>query len=549
MIYTAAQTSSTPPIPQLDILSFLFDSPFALATDSTVLHAEAANPTNAITKAVARVWTRRIAHTLRTRFGIGQHGRGKDVVLVISSGQMMLPILFYGIIAAGGVASLASSSSTPTELATQIRQGSAKLCVSCSSTQDILLSAARLCEFPFHRCLILDSASQWRLRMLTGSSGQNIVGDAELDWERVTDREELENGLVCLLYSSGTTGTPKGVKFSHRNFVAAAIVTGSTLREHWRAIGRWEFRTLAHLPAAHIAGALGYFILPFYYGGITYWMPKFEFNDFLKFNRSLGITSFFSVPPIYLLIAKSPLVTDQFRALKSVTSGAAPLGKDLQVSASKRLGVFLAQTWAMSESTGPVSGGEVGREDLSGSTGPLLPHMEVRIVDEEGRNCPPNMPGEILVRGPTITKGYLNNPAANANGFKDGFLVTGDVGFFEGDRLHVVDRKKELIKYKGLQVAPAELEAVLISHPQILDAGVVGVYDAENATEVPRAYVVADRNAISAAVIQEFVKRRVAGHKRLRGGVEFVTAIPKSASGKILRKDLRVWARTAGVKL
>ncbi|KAJ7747829.1 hypothetical protein B0H16DRAFT_1675626 [Mycena metata] len=544
MIYTAGQTQD--PIPQLDLLSFLFDSPLTLATETTLLHADAANPSNGITKAQARIWTRRIASTLRTRFGVGRDGRNKDVVLVISSGQMLLPILFYAIIAAGGVVSMASTSFTPEELAKQIQQGSPKLCISCSITQDVLLAAARLCEFPSHHCLILDSAP-WRLRMLTGSSGQNIVGESELSWERITAKEELEDSTICLIYSSGTTGAPKGVKLSHTNFVAAAVST--SLREHWRTHGKWEYRTLAHLPAAHVAGALGYFILSFYHGGITYWMSKFDFPSFLECNRRLEITSFFSVPPIFLLIAKSPLVKDQFRSLKSVSSGAAPLGKDLQISVSKKLGVFLTQIWGLSETTGPASGGENNVEDLSGSVGPPIPYVELRIIDESGNDCPPDIPGEVLVRGPTVTKGYFNNPTANAEGFRDGYFLTGDIGFFQGDRLHIVDRKKELIKYKGLQVAPAELESLLISHPQIMDAGVIGIYDELNATEVPRAYVVADKTVISATAIHEFVKTRVANHKRLRGGVEFVAAIPKSAAGKILRKELRAKAASTMAKL
>ncbi|KAJ6593925.1 4-coumarate-CoA ligase [Mycena capillaripes] len=550
MIYTAANPTGLPAVPQLDLLSFLFDSPLTLAAETTVLHADAANPDQGITKALARVLTRKMAHTLRTRFGIGQHGSGRDVVVVMSTGQMVLPILFYAIIAAGGVASLASPSFKPEELARQIQQGSAKLCISCPTSQDVLSSAARLCDFPLHRCLVLDSPSpQGRLRMLTGSSLQTIVGESELDWERITNQQELENSLICLLYSSGTTGPPKGVKLSHTNMVAEPFVTGAAVREHWRNNGKWDYRTLAHLPTAHVAGVQGYFVIPFYQGGTTYWMPKFDFGDFLEFNRSLRITNFFSVPPIFLLIAKSPLVKDHFRSLKSVTGGAAPLGKELQSEVSKKLGVFLAQTWGLSETTGGATGGDINFEDLSGSVGPLFSHMQVRIVDDAGNDCPPDTPGEVLVQGPIVTKGYFNNPEANADSFKDGYFCTGDIGFFKGDRLHIVDRKKELIKYKGLQVAPAELEAVLISHPHILDAGVIGIFDEEAQTEVPRAYVVADQTVISAKAIQDFVKSRLASHKQLRGGVVFVPAIPKSPAGKILRKDLRVMANTTKAKL
>ncbi|KAJ7703171.1 hypothetical protein B0H17DRAFT_1042041 [Mycena rosella] len=537
MLYTGNPTG---PIPQLDILSFLFDSPFALATETTVIHAEAANPGNAITKASARQLTRRIAHTLRERFGIGGNGAGKDIVLVVSTGQIMLPILFYAIIAAGGVASLASPSFKGEELARQIEQGPAKLCISCLASRDLLRSAASLSQFPLDRCLILESApSQWRLHMLTDTSAQNIIGQLELDWERITAKEELENSLICLLYSSGTTGPPKGVKISHTNVVAEAVIAGEGLREHWRTAGKWDYRTLAHLPTAHIAGVQGYCVIPFHQGGTCFWMPSFNFEKFLAFNKSLRITTFFSVPPIFLLISKSPLVQDHFRTLKAVTAGAAPLGKELQISASKKLGVFLAQTWGLSETTGSVSGGDVNFEDLSGSVGPLLSHVLIRIIDEADNDCPPNTPGEILVQGPVVSKGYHNNPGANAEAFKDGFLRTGDIGFFQNSRLFIVDRKKELIKYKGLQVAPAELEAVLVSHPHILDAAVIGIYDEKEATEVPRAYVVADKTVVSAKAIQEFVKGRLASHKQLRGGVQYIESIPKSPAGKILRKNLK----------
>ncbi|KAJ7497319.1 hypothetical protein FB451DRAFT_1210974 [Mycena latifolia] len=542
MLYTGNLIGA---VPQLDLLSFLFDSSLTLAGETTVIHAEAANPSNGITKALARRLTRRIAHTLRVRFGIGANGSGKDIVLVISTGQIMLPILFYAIIAAGGVASLASSSFKSEELARQMAQGPAKLCISCATSQDILSSAARLNQFSLDRCLVLESpsrSSQWRLYMMTDASAQNIVGDSELDWKRITAKEELENSVICLLYSSGTTGPPKGVKISHTNTVAEAYIAGQSLRDHWQNTGKWDYKTLAHLPTAHIAGVEGYFVIPFYQGGCCFWMPSFNFADFLAFNSSLAITTFFSVPPIFLLVTKSPLVTDQFRALRAATAGAAPLGKELQISASKKLGIFLAQTWGLSETTGSVSGGDVDFEDLSGSVGPLLPNVLVRIIDESANDCPPNTPGEILVQGPIVTKGYHNNPEADAEAFQDGFLRTGDIGYFQGTRLHIVDRKKELIKYKGLQVAPAELEAVLLSHPHILDAAVIGVYDEKECTEVPRAYVVADKTVISAKAIQDFIKGRLASHKQLRGGVEFVATIPKSPSGKILRKDLRAMA-------
>ncbi|KAJ7273161.1 4-coumarate-CoA ligase 2a [Mycena rebaudengoi] len=535
MIYTAAQSDNIE-LPRLDLLSFLFG-----ARTNADLQNRAYPPYP------LRDWP-----TGKRQGRCGRNFRWSNV----SSH------LFYGIIAAGGVASLASPSFKTDELVRQIQQGSAKLCISCPTSQDILAAAAPLCGIPLDRCLLLASSPQFRLSVFNDPTASHIVGDSELKWERITDMNELENSLICLLYSSGTTGPPKGarlkfppefkaalllmtsqgVEVSHLNLVSQAYLTGKVYRDEWRTNGKWDYRTLAHLPTAHAAGVVGYFVVPFHHGGITYWMPKVDFAEFVALNESLAITIFFSVPPIYLLITKSPLVKNQFRALRSAIAGAAPFGAELQVAASKRLGVHIGQTWGLSETTGSTTLGEFNTEDLSGSVGILLSNMKIRIVDDSGKDCPPNTPGEVLVSGPIVTKGYYKNPEANRETFKDGFLYTGDIGFFKDGRLHIVDRKKELIKYKGNQVAPAELEALLISHPQILDAGVIGVLDEEQATEVPRAYVVADKTVISARDIQEFVKSRLASHKQLRGGVEFVPAIPKSPSGKILRKDLRAMA-------
>ena len=163
------------------------------------------------------------------------------------------------------------------------------------------------------------------------------------------------------------------------------------------------------------------------------------------------------------------------------------------------------------------------------------------MVDEENKDVEPGQEGELWLKGPVIFRGYHNNPVADRDSFEDGWYKTGDVGVFKNNLFYIVDRRKELIKYKGMQVAPAELEALLISHDDILDAAVIGVEG--EGTEVPRAYVVADPKKISEQQIKDFVKKNVAQYKQLRGGVVFLPEIPKSPSGKILRKDLRAAAK------
>ena len=167
--------------------------------------------------------------------------------------------------------------------------------------------------------------------------------------------------------------------------------------------------------------------------------------------------------------------------------------------------------------------------------------MSIRIIDEDLHDVPAGSPGELLFKGPVVTRGYHNNPQATRDAFLDGWFRSGDIGEFRDGKVYLVDRKKDIIKYKALQVAPAELETVLLSHPLIADAAVIGVPG--NHTELPRAYVVADRKRIDEEKIKAFVKERVADYKQLRGGVVFVDAIPKNASGKILKKDLRALAQ------
>lgn len=362
---------------------------------------------------------------------------------------------------------------------------------------------------------------------------------------------------------------------SHRNLVAQAVIPGDMFKS-WIAESRpdFEYRTIAHLPTAHIAGIQGYLISkyiwtkcsetytnvvltpltdPFYMGGPVYWMPRFDFQQFLAYNAKYRITFFFTVPPIYLLIAKSPDVTDQFKTLEVAISGAAPLGKELQYAASQKLGgpdTFISQTWGLSETTGSSTIMPLGTSDDTGSVSPLIPNMLARLVDDDGKDVEPGTPGEVLVKGPVVCKGYYNNEAANSEAFTGEWFHTGDIAEFRHGMFYIVDRKKELIKYKGMQVAPAELEALLLSHEDILDAAVIGVPVEDGTSEVPRAYVVADARKISGRAIVEWVKGRVAGHKQLRGGVMFMDAIPKSPAGKILRKDLRVLAkRREGAKL
>lgn len=543
------QPSRNMEVPDLDVLTLLFESKQCYQPDDTILHAEAAEPSNHVTKGKLRQDLKKLAHVFRNKFGIGASGPSKDVVFTISTGHYLLPLTFYGTVAAEGIFSSTSPGATPDELAFQLKQTTPKIILCNPDTQANAIAAAKKVDFPLNKIISYRGAKE--LELFEAVSGTKIpIPNQALEWRRITDRHELEYSVVCLLFSSGTTGLPKAMKLSHRNLVSGGTLLLEPIKEFNAAHRPEGFRYvgLGHLPVAHIAGVQGYLVNSVYMGGTLYWMPRFDFVKFCEYFKKYQATSGFSVPPIYLLISKSPLVTDQFDTWVDAIAGAAPMGEDLQVEVSKKLGrgtTKLRQTWGLSETTGSITTVPIDRTDLGpGTVGGLVPSHYAKLIDEDGNDVEPGKEGEILVRGPLVIKGYWNNPKADAEAFKNGWFYTGDIGVFRDGWLYIVDRKKELIKYKGTQVAPAELEAVLLSHPKILDAAVIGV--SGEGTELPRAYVVADEKQIAAEEIKSFVAKQVAKYKQLRGGVVFIPAIPKSPSGKILRKDLRLLAKKDG---
>jgi acyl-CoA synthetase (AMP-forming)/AMP-acid ligase II len=342
------------------------------------------------------------------------------------------------------------------------------------------------------------------------------------------------NDLVTLPYSSGTTGLPKGVMLTHRNLVANLCQTAGVHETEDDDV------VVAVLPFFHIYGLVVLMNAAVSNGSTIVTMPRFDLEGFLRLIQEYRVTRAYVVPPIVLALAKHPLV-EQFdlSSLRLILSGAAPLSGELSDACAARLGCRVRQGYGMTE-TSPVTHVIPDADETSdrGAIGPPIPNTECRIVEVGGtEDVAAGEPGELLIRGPQVMRGYLNNPEATAATIDaDGWLHTGDLAEIDdAGNFRIVDRLKELIKYKGLQVAPAELEALLLTHPAIADAAVIASPD-EEAGEVPKAFVVV-RSETAPDELMAWVAERVAPHKRIRR-LELLDEIPKSPSGKILRRVL-----------
>ena len=348
--------------------------------------------------------------------------------------------------------------------------------------------------------------------------------------------------LVALPYSSGTTGLPKGVMLTHHNLVSNLCQTHSVEQLSDAEV------LIGILPFYHIYGMVVIMSGAIRAGGTIVTMPRFDLEQFLELLQTHGVTMAYLVPPIVLALAKHPLVDNyDISKLRNILSGAAPLPESVARACIERHGVMLRQGYGLTE-TSPVTHANGGdREIKHTSVGSALPNTEFRIVDlGTGTDADTGQLGEVWIRGPQVMKGYLDNPEATSDMIdNDGWLHSGDIGYADADGyLYVVDRLKELIKYKGMQVAPAELEGVIQAHPAVADVAVIPVPDLE-AGEIPKAFVVLKTDArATAGEIMAHVADRVAPHKKVRE-LEFIDAIPKVPSGKILRRQLRDRERAA----
>lgn len=358
-----------------------------------------------------------------------------------------------------------------------------------------------------------------------------------------------QSDTAGLLYSSGTTGTSKGVVLTHRNFICTGLMLSAEQDE-----ADEDTRTyLCFLPMFHVFGLSDVNYAQLQRGNTVVVMEKFDMEKMLGAIERFRVTHLFLVPPVVIGLAKQGKVRKyDLSSLRWICSGAAPLGSDLMEEVSELFpNVEVVQGYGLTESCGIISlEHPKGGARQFGSTGYLMSGIQAKVISvDTSKPVPPNQKGELLFRGPNMMQGYFNNPEATKITLdQEGWLHTGDLGYFdEKGQLYVQDRIKELIKCKGFQVAPAELEGVLTTHPEILDAAVVPMEDAE-AGQVPVAFVVPRNSSLTEVDVQKFVASQVAPFKRLRW-VIFENSIPKTASGKILRRELVVKVKALGRKI
>ncbi|KAJ7952021.1 4-coumarate:CoA ligase [Quillaja saponaria] len=454
-----------------------------------------------------------------------------DVIMILLPNSPEFVFSFLGASYLGATTTAANPFFTPAEVAKQAKGSNTKLIITQASyyekVKDLDIKLISIDSTPEEGCLHFSELTL---------ADENEMPEVEIN----------PNDVVALPYSSGTTGLPKGVMLTHKGLVTSVAqqVDGENPNLYYHS----EDVILCVLPLFHIYSLNSVFLCGLRVKAAILIMPKFEIKALLGLIQKYKVSVTPIVPPIMLAIARSPdLDKYDLSSIKMLKSGGAPLGKELEDTVRAKFpNAKLGQGYGMTEA-GPVLTMSLAfaKEPINvkaGACGTVVRNAEMKIVDPEtGDSLPRNQPGEICIRGDQIMKGYLNNSEATERTIdKEGWLHTGDIGYVDDDdELFIVDRLKELIKYKGFQVAPAELESLLLSHSKISDAAVVPMKD-EAAGEVPVAFVVRSNGStdVTEDDIKHFISKQVVFYKRI-SRVFFINAIPKSPSGKILRKDLR----------
>jgi 4-coumarate--CoA ligase len=493
-----------------------------------------------VSYADVKIHSTHLSTALVRKYGL----REGDTVALFAPNTVWYPVAMFGTLRSGGKVSGASPGYNVEEMTNALQTGEAKFLFTVPESMEVAAAAAKNAGIPLNRVFLLEGSMEGfttmaQLLAIGESYGENGCSPQY----RLPTRKQNSDICGFLSFSSGTTGLPKAVMISHANIIAQCMqiqqITPSTHR-----------RILAVLPLFHITGLVHQLHLPILLNANVYMLSAFSMDTMLQTVQDFKVEEMLIVPPVIIRMVREPqtLAKYDLRSVKRFSSGAAPLSAEiLQLLQKAFPGTGFKQGYGMTESCSCITSHPPSKYgfEYAFRVGTIVANTELKIVDpESGRECGLNEPGEIWARGPQVVMGYLNNRKATEETFdKDNFLHTGDIGFLDEEGLLTIsDRLKEMIKVKGIGVAPAELEDILLGHEDVQDVAVLGIPD-DYAGERPKAYVVlkpeASRNQQEAGKrLIKHVQDNKVRHKWVTE-VEIVDLIPKSPSGKILRRVLR----------
>ncbi|KAJ2717011.1 hypothetical protein H4R19_000266 [Coemansia spiralis] len=540
-----------PDIPGIDLVSFCIGASKANAESADTLAYYDIDTHESLTFGQLETLCWQVGSGLSNRLHVGPG----DMVAVFAANCVQYAAVFFGVVSTGAACCTLSTTLSAAELARCVDDCAAKaLVVGPEQIPQVqraldagLLRLASLAIF------VLAKGRDPPPPSMTPFSA--LLCSAPYDRCVFNDADKAASTPAAVLYSSGTADLPKPVLLSHCNVVAALTITAAASLRYART---WPQRYLAILPFAHVFGLDSQIITSVAGGRTQFLMRNYTVDGFLRAIQEHRIEVAFVVPSVLGQIANhSSLEQYDLSSLQLLTAGGSPVPRDIHARIIERLGVEVVIGYGLTETCSGICAAVDGRS-VTGSVGSVKAGTEVKIVDPEtGRDVGAGEQGEVCVRGPTVMMGYLNRPDETKRAIdRAGFLHTGDIGHFSAEgHLFITDRSKDLIKYKGMQVAPAELEGLLMGHPLVVDAAVIGIEDRARATEVPLALVVPKGPAAAkyeglGHTLDAWVAARVADYKRLRGGVVLVDHIPRNQAGKILRRELRAqYAARSRIKL